>query len=127
MTDNADTTATGRPYWQTPDGKHLAACEERASRERFFPPIPQGSPLHARYESITLGDEARIYSFTVIHPHPKSGKAPFALVKRTVEAISHDRILGVVMNAVDYAHDRNAGGYYEYYGYGYYGGTPGQK
>ena len=25
------------------------------------------------------------------------------------------------MNAVDYAHDRNAGGYYEYYGYGYYG------
>jgi uncharacterized OB-fold protein len=80
MTDNADTTATGRPYWQTPDGKHLAACEERASRERFFPPIPQGSPLHARYESIMLGDEARIYSFTVIHPHPKSGKAPFALV-----------------------------------------------
>jgi capsular exopolysaccharide synthesis family protein len=57
----------------------------------------------------------------------RAGKAPFALVKRTVEAISHDRILGVVMNAVDYAHDRNAGGYYEYYGYGYYGGTPGQK
>ena len=27
------------------------------------------------------------------------------------------------MNAVDLAHDRNAGGYYEYYGYGYYG-TP---
>ena len=57
----------------------------------------------------------------------RAGKAPFALVKRTVEAITHDRILGVVMNAVDYAHDRNAGGYYEYYGYGYYGGTPGQK
>jgi len=57
----------------------------------------------------------------------RAGKAPFSLVKRTVEAITHDRILGVVMNAVDYAHDRNAGGYYEYYGYGYYGGTPGQK
>src|SRR5262249_19232736 len=57
----------------------------------------------------------------------RAGKAPFALVKRTVEAITHDRILGVVMNAVDYAHDRNAGGYYEYYGYGYYTGTPGQK
>jgi capsular exopolysaccharide synthesis family protein len=56
----------------------------------------------------------------------RSGKAPFQLVKRTVEAITHDRILGVVMNAVDYAHDRNAGGYYEYYGAGYYG-TPGQK
>lgn len=56
----------------------------------------------------------------------RAGKAPFHLVKRTVETLGHDRILGVVMNAVDYAHDRNAGGYYEYYGYGgygYYGGS----
>jgi len=50
----------------------------------------------------------------------RAGKAPFALVKRTVDSISHDRILGVVMNAIDIAHDRNAGGYYEYYGGGYY-------
>src|SRR5262245_8413033 len=57
----------------------------------------------------------------------RAGKAPFALVKRTVDAIAHDRILGVVMNAVDYAHDHNAGGYYEYYGYGYYTGNAGQK
>jgi protein-tyrosine kinase len=57
----------------------------------------------------------------------RAGKAPFALVKRTVDAITHDRILGVVMNAVDYAHDRNAGGYYEYYGYGAHGSTPAQK
>jgi protein-tyrosine kinase len=51
----------------------------------------------------------------------RAGKAPFRMVKRTVDAITHERILGVVMNAVDYAHDRNAGGYYEYYGYGYHG------
>lgn len=51
----------------------------------------------------------------------RSRKAPFALVKRTVDAVGHDRILGVIMNAVDYKNDRNAGGYYEYYGYGYYG------
>lgn len=51
----------------------------------------------------------------------RSSKAPFSLVKRTVDTIGHDNILGVVMNAVDFAHDRNAGGYYEYYGYGYYG------
>ena len=51
----------------------------------------------------------------------RAGKAPFSLVKRTVDSISHDRILGVVMNAIDIAHDRNAGGYYEYYGGGYYG------
>jgi len=51
----------------------------------------------------------------------RAGKAPFSLVKRTVESLSHDRILGVVMNAIDVAHDRNAGGYYEYYGGGNYG------
>lgn len=53
----------------------------------------------------------------------RAGKTPFQLVKRTVDTLGHDRILGVVMNAVDYAHDRNAGGYYEYYGYGGYGVT----
>ena len=51
----------------------------------------------------------------------RSGQAPFALVKRTVEAISHDRILGVVMNAIEHAHDKNAAGYHEYYGGGYDG------
>ena len=56
----------------------------------------------------------------------RSGKAPFQLVKRTVEAVGRDRIIGVIMNAVDLAHDRNAGGYYEYYGYGY-GGTAEKK
>jgi hypothetical protein len=40
--------------------------------------------------------------------------------------VTRERILGVIMNAVDLAHDRNAGGYYEYYGYGY-GGTPDKK
>ena len=57
----------------------------------------------------------------------RAGKAPFQLVKRTVDSITHERILGVVMNAVDYAHDRNAGGYYSYYGYGYYGYGPSEK
>ena len=56
----------------------------------------------------------------------RCGKAPFQLVKRTVEAVTRERILGVIMNAVDLAHDKNAGGYYEYYGYGY-GGTADKK
>jgi len=56
----------------------------------------------------------------------RSGKAPFPLVKRAVEVVTHQRILGVVMNAIDFKHDRNAGGYYEYYGAGYYG-TPSNK
>jgi protein-tyrosine kinase len=51
----------------------------------------------------------------------RSGKAPYPLVKRAADIVTHQRILGVVMNAVDLKHDRNAGGYYEYYGAGYSG------
>jgi protein-tyrosine kinase len=51
----------------------------------------------------------------------QSGKAPFALVKAAVDAITHDRIFGVVMNAIESGNDRNADGYYEYYGYGHDG------
>ena len=56
----------------------------------------------------------------------RCGKAPYSLVRRTVDAVTRERILGVIMNAVDLAHDKNAGGYYEYYGYGYTG-TPDKK
>jgi len=56
----------------------------------------------------------------------RSGKAPFPLIKRAVDIVTHQRILGVVMNAIDFKNDRNASGYYEYYGAGYYG-TPSEK
>jgi capsular exopolysaccharide synthesis family protein len=39
----------------------------------------------------------------------RCGKAPYSLVRRTVDAVTRERILGVIMNAVDLAHDRNAG------------------
>jgi protein-tyrosine kinase len=53
----------------------------------------------------------------------RAGKAPYSLVKRTVDSITHERILGVVMNAIDVGNDRNAGGYYEYYGAGFSGNS----
>ena len=53
----------------------------------------------------------------------RSGLAPFALVQRTVAAISHDRIIGVVVNAIE---PRNAAGYHEYYGDASYG-APAKK
>ena len=56
----------------------------------------------------------------------RCGKAPLSLVRRTIDGLGHERIVGVIMNAVDFAHDRNAGGYYHYYGAGYYG-TPTTK
>jgi uncharacterized OB-fold protein len=39
-----------------------------------------GSPAAPRFEAITLSDVAMLYSFTVIHPNPKTGQAPFALI-----------------------------------------------
>jgi capsular exopolysaccharide synthesis family protein len=51
----------------------------------------------------------------------RAGKTPFALVKRAVEAITRDRILGVVMNQIDVSHDRSAVSYHEYYGAGHDG------
>jgi uncharacterized OB-fold protein len=93
MSDTIHPVETERPYWQTQDGSRLLASEEIATGERFFPPLPSSSPLSARYRDMPMGTEATVYSFTVIHPHPKSGKAPFALIYADLpEAV---RVFGV--------------------------------
>ena len=56
----------------------LASCH-RASGEIVFPPVSIHSPLAEQYEGLLLEDEGTLYSFTVIHPGPKSGLQPFAL------------------------------------------------
>ena len=38
------------------------------------------SPAAPRYEAAVLSARGRLYSFTVIHPNPKTGQKPFALV-----------------------------------------------
>ena len=58
---------------------HLQASRDRATGQGIFPAIPETSPAASRYEPITLSDHAVLYSFTVIHPNPKSGQPPFAL------------------------------------------------
>jgi capsular exopolysaccharide synthesis family protein len=49
----------------------------------------------------------------------RAGRSPFELVRRAVEGLGHDRILGVVFNDVQDVNGR-ASGYYGYGGY-YYG------
>ena len=56
----------------------LASCH-RASGEIVFPPVSVHSPLADQYEGLSLEGEGTLYSFTVIHPSPKSGQQPFAL------------------------------------------------
>jgi uncharacterized OB-fold protein len=68
------------PKNTTRDYVRLAASRDKISGHGIFPPIPDTSPAAPRYEPITLSDKAILYSYTVIHPNPKSGEAPFALV-----------------------------------------------
>ncbi|WP_086023166.1 Zn-ribbon domain-containing OB-fold protein [Sinorhizobium fredii] len=62
------------------DGMRLEASRDKESGKGVFPRIRASSPVADRYEPIMLSPEATIYSFTVIHPNPKSGLKPFALV-----------------------------------------------
>jgi uncharacterized protein len=57
----------------------LLASRHRGTAECVFPRVPPGSPAAPKFETITLSSTATLYSFTVVHPSPKSGEAPFIL------------------------------------------------
>jgi uncharacterized OB-fold protein len=57
----------------------LNASRHRKTGHVFFPQIPEHLAVADEYETITLSAEARLYSFTIIHPSPKAGQPPFAL------------------------------------------------
>lgn len=57
----------------------LPASREIATGRGIFPPVPPHSPSAPRYALLTLSEQAVLYSFTVIHPAPKTGQPPFTL------------------------------------------------
>ncbi|MGY0793734.1 Zn-ribbon domain-containing OB-fold protein [Azospirillum argentinense] len=70
------------PSWldRSNGAPRLAASRHRETGRCVFPRVPAASPAAPRYEPVTLSSHARLYSHTVIHPNPKTGQAPFALV-----------------------------------------------
>jgi Mrp family chromosome partitioning ATPase len=46
----------------------------------------------------------------------RAGKSPYRLIQRALDAVGRDRILGVVLNAVDESVDVAGYNYYGYYG-----------
>ena len=70
------------PFWI--DGqdvrRKLAASRNRITGQCVFPQLPEHSPAAPRFEPVTLSANAVLYSFTIIHPNPKTGQQPFALV-----------------------------------------------
>tara|TARA_R110001599_G_scaffold97946_5_gene252199 strand:+ start:6025 stop:6378 length:354 start_codon:yes stop_codon:yes gene_type:complete len=65
--------------WSEGPNPRLIASRLRSSGEIVFPQIPDHSPLADNYVDQHLEDVGMIYSYTVIHPSPKSGLQPFPL------------------------------------------------
>jgi uncharacterized OB-fold protein len=67
------------PLWSTGPEPSLLASRDFASGELVFPPVPGNSPLAARHETTPITNVGVVYSYSVIHPNPKSGQAPYAV------------------------------------------------
>ncbi|WP_271407559.1 Zn-ribbon domain-containing OB-fold protein [Pseudomonas sp. Q1-7] len=65
--------------WGADSPSRLLGSRHIASGELVFPALPGHSPLADQYQVEALAGEGELYSFTLIHPSPKSGLAPFAL------------------------------------------------
>ena len=61
-----------------PDAR-LVASRHRRTGEVHFPVFRDVSPLAADHETIALSERGALYSYSIIHPSPKSGAAPFAI------------------------------------------------
>ena len=57
----------------------LSGSRDKSTGKGVFPAIPDTSPSAPRYEPLPLSEQGVLYSFTVIHPSPKSGLPPFVL------------------------------------------------
>lgn len=57
----------------------LHASRDPKDGRLTFPPLPPALPVAKGAEDLALGAEAVLYSFTIVHPNPKSGLPPFAL------------------------------------------------
>lgn len=67
------------PLWRHVPEPALLASRDLDTGELVFPALSADSPLAARHETVPLAGVGEVYSFTVIHPSPKSGEAPYAL------------------------------------------------
>jgi uncharacterized OB-fold protein len=67
------------PIWAATTPPSLRASRHRRSGEIFFPAVVSESPLTSQFDDTFLDVEGQVYSFTIMHPSPKSGLPPFVL------------------------------------------------
>lgn len=66
--------------WREQEGRAvLLAYRQRGGRAVYFPPLPLSSPQIDRTELVSLSGTPTLYSFTVMHPSPKTGKPSMPL------------------------------------------------
>ncbi|KND59602.1 hypothetical protein BVER_01227c [Candidatus Burkholderia verschuerenii] len=72
------TSASQRP-WRVENGKTVLLAYRYIDDVLLFPPLPATSPLAASTQLVPLTGTPTLYSFTVMHPSPKTGKPPVPL------------------------------------------------
>lgn len=65
--------------WSADPPPRLIASRDRKTGTLRFPAFSADSPLAAGQEVVALEGIGTVYSYSVIHPNPKSGAQPFAL------------------------------------------------
>lgn len=65
--------------WSARQPAELLASRNFRTSELRFPPYRADSVLATDHQQVRLASTGRLYSFTTIHPNPKSGEPPFAL------------------------------------------------
>ncbi|MGY2340582.1 Zn-ribbon domain-containing OB-fold protein [Pseudomonas sp. SDO5532_S415] len=71
--------SSSTPVWAATTPPSLRASRHRQSGEIYFPAVTAESPLSAEFDDTVLDTQGQVYSFTVMHPSPKSGLPPFVL------------------------------------------------
>ena len=67
------------PLWSSTPEPTLVASRDLESGEWVFPAVADNSPLAPRHAAVPVEGTGVVYSWTAIHPSPKSGLAPYAL------------------------------------------------
>jgi uncharacterized OB-fold protein len=57
----------------------LVASRRRSSGALVFPRVAEDSPAAPDFEPVELSTSATLYSYTTIHPNPKTGEPQFTL------------------------------------------------
>jgi uncharacterized protein len=66
--------------WRVREGRVVLVAYRHSGRDAlYFPPLPSGSPQRERTELVDLTSAPTLYSYTITHPSPKTGKPPMLL------------------------------------------------